>query len=126
MRNRYHLLSIILLSAILTGCNDNTSTTQNTSASQGSTSKDSVNLAWSIPTTRIDGSYLPLDELAGYRIYMGTKANDLHQLVDLKDETITQYTVDNLSSGDYYFAISAFDSDGLESGLSQVIVKQAS
>lgn len=128
MRNRYHLLSIILLAMILSGCDQQTSSSQNPPAAQGyNSSYDYIDLSWTIPTTRTDGSHLPLSDLAGYRIYMGTTANNLNPLVDLNDETITQYTVDNLSSsGSYYFAVTAYDTDGMESSLSQVIHKQAS
>lgn len=83
-------------------------------------------LEWLAPSTRTDGDYLPMSELAGYRIYMGTSSDDLAPIVDLNDEGLTRYTVDNLAAGSYFFAVSAYDADGMESGLSQIVEKQAS
>jgi hypothetical protein len=80
-------------------------------------------LSWIAPTTRSDSSYLPANELMGYRIYYGTSSSNLSVLVDLNDESITEYTVDTLPSGNYYFAVTAYDMDGNESGLSNLINK---
>jgi hypothetical protein len=44
-------------------------------------------------------------------------------LVDLNDDSLTEYTPDALPSGNYYFAVTAYDSDGNESGYSNVINK---
>jgi hypothetical protein len=55
---------------------------------------------------------------------MGTSSDNLTELVDLNDDTITNYTVNDLSTGNYYFAVSAYDINGLESGYSQVILIQ--
>ncbi len=82
-----------------------------------------VLLSWSAPTARTDGSFLPVTELQGYRIYYGSSEDSLSVLVDLNDDSITEYTVDTLPSGSYYFAITAYDTDGVESGLSNVINK---
>jgi major membrane immunogen (membrane-anchored lipoprotein) len=117
------VMSVFLLSAC--GDSDSTSSTT-TTASQTIAQTDRISLAWTPPTTRSDGSFLEAGELAGYRIYMGTKSNNLAPLVDLSDDSITQYTVSDLPSGNYYFAISAFDTDGLESSYSQVILVQLS
>jgi len=57
-----------------------------------------------------------------YRIYYGTDPRNLDQNVDTKDASTTWY-VPNLQNGkEYYFAVSAFDSAGLESaGLSEIV-----
>ncbi len=80
-------------------------------------------LSWVAPTTRMDGSYLPVTELEGYRIYYGTSADNLSVLVDLNDDSITEFDVNSLPSGTYFFAVSAYDTQGVESGLSNVIAK---
>ncbi len=57
-----------------------------------------------------------------YRIYYGNNQSNLDQYVDTKDAGTTWY-VPNLDNGkEYFFAVSAFDSQGLESaGLSEVV-----
>jgi fibronectin type 3 domain-containing protein len=130
------ILTITLLStlALLSACEySGSSSSEKTSAqgtagtgtNQSTAGTDSVSLSWIPPTTRADGSTLQAHELAGYRIYMGTSSSSLQPLLDLDDETISQYTVEKLQSGEYYFAVSAYDTDGLESQLSQIILMQA-
>jgi hypothetical protein len=87
------------------------------------TTTGSVALAWVPPSTRTDGSSLDLSELAGYRVYMGTTASDLQQIVDLADSSINEYVVENLDSGDYYFAVTTYDTDGNESSFSNIAQK---
>jgi len=122
MRSLSLLLALITLCSILSGCGLERSTTSNTGAAQPATSKGEIKLAWIPPSTRADGTYLPLDSLAGYRIYIGTSSDTLHEIVDLNDREINDYTVKDLSSGSYYFSITAYDSEGLESNRSQVIL----
>ncbi len=57
-----------------------------------------------------------------YRIYYGTDPRNLDLYVDTKDASTTWY-VPNLENGkEYYFAVSAFDTEGMESsGLSEVV-----
>ncbi|MES9972250.1 MAG: putative Ig domain-containing protein [Candidatus Thiodiazotropha sp.] len=82
-----------------------------------------VALGWVPPSTRTDGSALDLSEIAGYKIYMGTTADNLEQIVDLADSTIQDYVVENLDVGDYYFAVTTYDMDGNESGFSNIAMK---
>lgn len=129
MLGKYRLLFAALLISVLTGCGSGGTTTGTTAATgtdSATTTKtqsatDNVSLAWRAPATRVDGSYLPNSELAGYRVYMGTASNNLAPLVDLNDETMTSYSVGTLPAGSYYFAVSAYDTDGLESSFSQIL-----
>lgn len=84
----------------------------------------SVNLSWTAPTTREDGEILELSELEGYRIYYGTDSNNLIPLVDLNDSSITTHSITDLITGTYYFAVTAYDYGGLESGFSEVVSKE--
>jgi hypothetical protein len=93
----------------------------NVAAAQPTTG--SVSLSWVPPTARTDGSSLDLSEISGYRIYMGTAANNLEQIVDLADSSVNDYVVDNLVNGDYYFAVTTYDTDGNESDFSNVAMK---
>jgi hypothetical protein len=83
----------------------------------------SVSLAWTAPSSRTDGSTLDMSEIGGYRIYMGTTTDNLQQVLDLADSTISDYVIDNLDNGDYYFAVTAYDTDGNESNLSNIAQK---
>lgn len=125
MQKIFHVIIVLALALAMTACSleksaDNTNTSASgTGSTSGST--ESVNLAWTAPATRSDGDYLSPNELAGYKVYMGSSPNNLTPLVDLNDNQATGFTVNNLEAGSYYFAVSAYDQDGLESGFSQVI-----
>jgi hypothetical protein len=77
-------------------------------------------LRWTPPTQRTDGT--PLTSISGYRLYYGRNASNLEQVVNL-GSSVTEYQVNNLEQGTWYFAITASDSDGVESGLSGMVSK---
>jgi len=76
-------------------------------------------LSWAAPDQNTDGS--ALTNLAGYRIYYGTSANALDQIINIPSVGVTEYVVDNLPTGTYYFSIRAYTSAGTESALSNVV-----
>jgi len=76
-------------------------------------------LSWAAPDQNTDGS--ALTNLAGYRIYYGTSADALNQVIDIATVGMTTYVVDNLSSGTYYFSIRAYNAVGAESELSNIV-----
>jgi len=76
----------------------------------------SLTLAWVPPTQNSDGS--PITNLAGYKIHFGTSSSEYTQTIAVQNAGLTRYVVDNLSSGTYYFAITAYNSQGVESSLS--------
>jgi hypothetical protein len=80
-------------------------------------------LSWEIPATRTDGTPLAISEIDGYRVYMGSSENDLVMIVDLNDGTQTSYTVTDLTTGSYHFAVTTYDTDGNESLYSNIAVK---
>ncbi|RJQ14299.1 MAG: hypothetical protein C4560_12655, partial [Nitrospiraceae bacterium] len=75
-----------------------------------------VALAWDPPTTNSDGS--PLTDLAGYKVYIGAGPGEYFQDIDVGD--ITSYTVSGLAVP-YYFAVTAYDTSGNESGYSDEV-----
>ncbi|MCU7830754.1 MAG: fibronectin type III domain-containing protein [Candidatus Thiodiazotropha sp. (ex Myrtea sp. 'scaly one' KF741663)] len=115
------LILVILTSLVLSACGG--SSTGSTSDNRDTTVPSEKTLSWAAPATRTDGSYLPLTELQGYRIYYGTSSDNLNMLVDLNDDSITEFSIDTLPSGSYYFAVTAYDADGVESGYSNVVNK---
>jgi hypothetical protein len=125
MRRYIEILALVIAVSLLGACGSNNATSSNSpAATQPPGTAASINLSWNPPVTRTDGSYLPVGDLAGFRVYMGTSSGNLTPYIDLDSGDINEFTIKNLSSGSYYFAISAFDTDGQESGLSQVILRQ--
>ncbi len=76
-------------------------------------------LYWSAPATRQDGS--PLSDLAGFKIYYGTSPFTYTQSIDVKN--VTRYSLQNLPPGTWYFAVTAYDSLGVESAFSNELSK---
>ena len=87
-----------------------------TSAPPAQSKAQSITFSWEPPTQNSDGS--PISNLAGYKIHYGTSSSDYTQTVAVENAGLTRYVVDNLPSGTYYFAITAYNAQGLESPLS--------
>lgn len=75
-----------------------------------------VTLTWQPPTQYSDGS--PLTSLAGYNIYYGTASQSYSQTIKVSNPGLSNYVVQNLPAGTYYFAIAAYDSTGAQSSFS--------
>jgi hypothetical protein len=78
-------------------------------------------LDWVPPTQTTDGSVL--NDLSGYYVYYGPDVAHLNQRVQLSNPGLTAYVIDGLPQGSYVFAISAYNSAGIESALSNVASK---
>ncbi len=76
-------------------------------------SAGAATLDWTPPTLNSDGS--TLTNLAGYYVYYGTSPDNLTELVKVSNPGLSAYTVTNLSTGTWYFAVSAYSSSGTES-----------
>jgi fibronectin type III domain protein len=76
----------------------------------------SITFSWVPPTQNSDGS--PITNLAGYKLHYGKSSTDYTQTLAVENAGLTRFVVDNLPSGTYYFAITAFNAQGLESPLS--------
>ena len=81
----------------------------------------SAGLSWSPPTTNTDGS--PLNDLAGYYVYVGTEPNSLARLIAISDPKTTTSTVKDLTPGTWYFAVTAVNGGGSESARSKIVSK---
>ncbi len=75
-------------------------------------------VSWSIPTTNSDGS--PLTDLAGFKVYYGTSASSLTQVVQLTNSTLSTYVITNLPAGTWYFGVKSYTSAGTESSISNI------
>jgi hypothetical protein len=120
---RLQLTSLFVIALVLGGCSESSSTGSTmTSAPLGtpgsSSSAGAVTLSWVAPTDNTNGT--PLTDLAGYHIHYGTNKDNLTQVIDLAGTRTTEYEVGGLAPGTYYFAISAYTSEGTESAESAV------
>lgn len=73
----------------------------------------SVTLSWTAPTAREDGT--PLTNLAGYTIRYGRMSAVYDFQIEVDNAGVTTYVVDGLKPGTWYFVLSAYDANGLES-----------
>lgn len=78
-------------------------------------------LQWSAPTQRTDNT--ALTNLAGFNLYYGQTSGDYGNKVAIKNSGVSTYVVDNLSSGKWFFIITAFDTDGIESNPSNEVAR---
>jgi hypothetical protein len=81
----------------------------------------SATLSWVAPTRNEDGT--TLTNLQGYRVYYGLGPTTLGSRLEIPDPSITSATVEELTPGTWYFAVTAYASDGNESERSAVASK---
>ena len=91
-------------------------TSGSTTSPPTSGANSSVTFSWVPPTENSNGS--ALTNLAGYKIHYGTASEDYSEVVALNNPSLNRYVFDSLPKGTYYFAITAYNSAGIESTLS--------
>ena len=82
-----------------------------------------ISLSWVAPAEREDNTPILLSEIAGYKIYYGTKSGLYTNSVDIDDGTAEGYTFKAFPPGTYYFVVTTLDTDGLESQYSPEVIK---
>jgi hypothetical protein len=85
------------------------------------TAAGAATLNWTIPTQNTDGS--SLSGLAGYRLYYGNSSSALNQTLQIANPGTSTTLVSNLTSGTWYFQITAYTSAGTESARSNLATK---
>ncbi len=113
-----HFIPITLLLLITAGCGGCGGGGGSGSSSNGNGSSHSATLTWDAPTTNVDGT--PLTDLAGYKVYYGTPSHNYTSVVNVgmascqttNGKTECTYTVEGLTPGTYYFAVTAYDTEG--------------
>jgi len=78
-------------------------------------------LSWTAPTENVDGT--ALTDLAGYTVHWGTGSRSYSQTAELNGANSTQYQVNDLASGTWYFAVTARNAAGAESAYSGEVSK---
>jgi putative Ig domain-containing protein len=79
-------------------------------------SESTVTLSWQPPTENADGTALV--DLKGYKVHYGPASKSYSDTIQLTNAGLTNYVIQNLPSGEYYFAITSYNSKGIESSLS--------
>ena len=105
------IITLTACSQFKTGSSGNTSQGGPTGpvTSCGST----ATLSWTPPTTRTDGT--ALTNLAGFNIYYGNSPTGLAHELNVPNAALSTYVISNLPADTYFFAMTAYDSDALES-----------
>ncbi len=80
-----------------------------------------ANVNWVIPTTNTDGT--PLTDLTGFRIAYGRTSEALDESAQVNNPGATSFVVENLTSGQWFFAVVAVNAQGFESAFSNVATK---
>jgi hypothetical protein len=93
-------------------------------ATNTGTGTGSATVSWLPPQQNADGT--ALTDMAGFRIYYGSSADELSQMINIDTVGITRYVIDNLATGTWYFAVAAFNSSGVEGPLSNIATKTIS
>ena len=78
-------------------------------------------LSWTPPTQNTDGS--SLTDLAGYKIRYGTSPGNYSDTITLNNLGLSSYLVENLTSADWYFVMTSFNSSDIESSYSIEVSK---
>jgi hypothetical protein len=136
MKALFSLSALLIAGSLLTACGDGVSVSPASAsataaptaapppsapappAPPASPATGSANLSWTAPTENTNGT--PLTDLAGYHIYYGTSPGTWTSTITILSATETSYVVSGLASGTYYFAIVAFNSEGIDSADSNV------
>jgi len=100
-------------SATTSSSTRSTSSSTASTTTGNSTTSSSVSLSWLPPTTYSDGT--SLTDLAGHHIYQKLDSGSYERIHTINTAGLTEYLVEDLTPGDYTFAITAFNDAGTES-----------
>lgn len=81
----------------------------------------SLELSWVAPQANADGT--ALNDLAGYRILVGTASGNYSQIIAIDNPSTVNYTIPNLPAATYYVVVKAVDAANNESAPSSELVK---
>jgi hypothetical protein len=78
-----------------------------------------ITLSWTAPSLNSNGS--TLTDLAGYHIYYGASAAAMNSVITVNGAADTSLVISHLTPGTWYIAVAAFNSELIESNLSDVL-----
>lgn len=128
-----HLVSMLIVSAALSACGGGGGDTVAPSSTAGTppatgtpppnTGTGNIQVSWTPPVEKTDGS--ALTDLAGYRFFIGTDSGDYADVLTVNNPGLSTYVIDNLPVDTYYVAMTAYRLNGVESDLSNEVIKTA-
>jgi hypothetical protein len=81
----------------------------------------SVTLTWTPPTENTDGT--ALTDLSGYRIYFSDDPAALDNVIQVSNPGLTAYVIEDLERTDWHFAMTALNSQGIESDPTAIVTR---
>jgi len=102
---------ILFLTINVTGCGSSSS------EQQSYLDPGAVIISWLPPLTNEDGS--TLNDLAGFNVHYGQQSGIYSSLVNVGPYAICE--IRGLTNGEWYFAVTAYDTSGNQSGFSEEI-----
>lgn len=111
--SKYSLKYFSLIIFLLTSCGVDGKNPQGSS--------NTAALSWQAPATNVDGT--ELTDLAGFKIYYGKSSGSYSEVTDINNPLTTEYMIEGLAEGTYYFAATAYDAIGNESDYSTEVSK---
>lgn len=83
---------------------------------------DAATLSWTAPTKNTDDS--PLTDLKGFKLYYGqSQGGPYDNIIDLVDALAIAHVIEPLSSGNWFFVATAYNTIGTESVVSNEAMK---
>jgi hypothetical protein len=114
-------VSMALICALLFGCEsgspDASAGTDGTTGGTTASGSGTATVSWTAPAADING----MSNVAGYRIHYGSAAGSLNHVIDVDNAAAVSFTVGDLAPGVWYFAVTDYDADKIESALSGVV-----
>lgn len=80
-----------------------------------------INLAWSVPSTRVSGTPIAGSDISGYDLSYIGRTSGKSGVVHIPVGSRTNYKFSWLAPDTYDFAISAYDTKGIASPMSNVV-----
>jgi hypothetical protein len=108
---------VLAIVSALAACGGSSGSSAPPAAQSGS----DVTVSWTSPSQNTDGS--PLNDLHGYRVRYGTSPTNLSRSTDVPNASATSVAISGLTSGTWYFAVTALNAAGIESDLSNLATK---
>jgi hypothetical protein len=110
------VIGSFLLSAA--GCGGGSSA----SGAPSGTGSLTVKLSWVVPTQRVNGNALLLNEIKGYQFcYTIDGGSEVCEVFDVTDPAQSEYAVADLDAGIYRITLATIDTNNIYSGKSDVL-----
>ena len=79
-------------------------------------------LIWNPPTTYTDNSPLPETNIGGFHVYYGPTSDNLQRFKTFNATEERKFHLQEIGKGKFFISVTCFDTDGLESNFSPIIL----